>query len=98
MTLQGQPPKIAFPIVWSCLYASMGYAYHLTVMALSNPLSKQSLNLQIFAFGLNMLWTPLFFGFKKPVLAFVDITALLATVIKITVSLFLQTYYYLSIH
>ncbi|TIB31332.1 hypothetical protein E3P86_03352 [Wallemia ichthyophaga] len=84
----GQPPRIAFPIVWTLLYGAMGYAAHLTASHVNTPFigdaARDSLHLQYAQFGMNMLWTPLFFGAKKPVLALLDITALLGTVLKTT--------------
>ena len=84
----GQPPRIAFPLVWTFLYGAMGYAAHLTASHVNTPFigdaARDNLQLQYIQFGLNMLWTPLFFGAKKPVLGLINITALLGTTIKIT--------------
>ncbi|KAF7352730.1 TspO/MBR-like protein [Mycena venus] len=73
-------PAQVFPIVWPLLYLSMGYASHLAVNALdgaSSPSVKRSdcmlaLALYYAQLGLNILWTPLFFGAKKTGLALID--------------------------
>ena len=69
----------------------MGYAAHLTASHANTPFigqaARDNLHLQYAQFALNMLWTPLFFGARKPKLAFLNITALLGTVAKITYDL-----------
>jgi len=86
-----QPPAIAFPIVWTLLYGSMGYASHIAATTLDSSLSPSTrddvhsaLQYYFVSLGLNFAWTPLFFVFKKPGLALLDITALTGTVAYIT--------------
>jgi tryptophan-rich sensory protein len=57
-----QPPRLAFPIVWTTLYTFMGVA---VALILSLPPSRQrSLALTLFAvqLALNFAWSPVFFG------------------------------------
>nr|CRX79094.1 hypothetical protein ls5930a1_00143 [Leucosporidium scottii] len=80
----GTPPGIAFPIAWTILYASMGLASHLLVNAYDSAIPGSALKatadlaLKMYwgQYALNLLWTPLFFGLRKPVPAFVDISIL----------------------
>lgn len=88
----GEPPKWAFPVVWTSLYAMMGYASHLAVRALDrspSPVARAAAHsaivLYIAQLGLNMAWTPLFFGLHYTRLALVDIAALTGTVFAATV-------------
>ncbi|KAF7292385.1 TspO/MBR-related protein [Mycena chlorophos] len=82
----GQPPRQVFPIVWPLLYASMGYASHLIVAALDRGDLRAELALKLYyaQLGLNLAWSPLFFGFKRPGLALVDIAALAGTTFYLT--------------
>lgn len=74
------PPPWLFGPVWAVLYPSMGYASYRawsTGMASINPntveLTNQGAVLYVAQFGLNMLFIPLSFGWKRQVLATVDI-------------------------
>ncbi|KAH8080128.1 TspO/MBR-related protein [Filobasidium floriforme] len=64
----------------------MGYASHLAWKAYDNALTPKgtevavrSLELYYAQLGLNLLWTPLFFGLHRKGLALVDILALTGT-------------------
>ncbi|KAJ6515818.1 TspO/MBR-related protein [Mycena sanguinolenta] len=90
-TPPGRPPRQAFGIVWPLLYISMGYASHLTVQALDGASSQSlksdcmvALSLYYAQLGLNIIWTPLFFGAKKTGLALVDIGMMVAATFYMT--------------
>ena len=73
------PPNWLFPVAWTWLYASMGYASWLVgtrVGFVAAPLKWYAAQL-----GLNVAWSPLFFGKKDLGLALVDIAGLWATVV-----------------
>jgi len=87
----GRPPRQAFPIVWTTLYVCMGYASHLAVTALDTsvvPLTRSDLILGLKLYyvqlGLNVLWTPLFFGAKQTGAALIDSTLLAGTTMYMT--------------
>lgn len=70
----------------------MGFASHLLAQTCQRTASfrvaeaaSDALNLYYIQLGLNMLWTPLFFGLKKPAWALVDILSLTSTVFWMTV-------------
>ncbi|BGP49972.1 hypothetical protein JCM10450v2_005877 [Rhodotorula kratochvilovae] len=83
----GQPPRWAFPVVWTALYLGMGAASHLLVKAFDGAVvgsatsraAETALKLYWGQFALNMVWTPLFFGLHKPLLALFDISLLTPT-------------------
>lgn len=69
------PPNFLFGPVWTMLYALMGFSLYLVWT--SKVKSKQMALKYFWAqLGLNALWSIIFFGFKKPGLAFVEIIAL----------------------
>jgi len=75
-----------FGPVWTVLYAAMGYASWRAWSTGSNSfdpavveLAKQGATLYTIQLGLNLIWTPLFFGLKRPIEATADILALLGT-------------------
>ncbi len=66
------PPNWVFGPVWTMLYTLMGISFYLIWT------SKSKLkNTAMIIFGiqllLNAIWSPLFFGLKNPLLAFIDI-------------------------
>ncbi|ORY65970.1 TspO/MBR-related protein [Pseudomassariella vexata] len=80
-----RPPPYVFGPVWTLLYGLMGYAAHRAITAGMNPLTssvggvrdaKHAATLYSVQLGLNLIWMPLFFGVRKPVLALADIAAL----------------------
>ncbi|EKG09235.1 TspO/MBR-related protein [Macrophomina phaseolina MS6] len=83
----GGPPAWLFGPVWTLLYAGMGYAsYRAWSAGMSSPdpikaeLAKQGATLYTIQLGLNLIWTPIFFGLRRPVEAVADIVALTGTV------------------
>ncbi|GAA5992544.1 hypothetical protein JCM11641_004539 [Rhodosporidiobolus odoratus] len=80
----GEPPRWLFPTAWTFLYLSMGYASHLLVRAhdpaavgsIAKAGASRAVKLYWAQFGLNMLWTPIFFGAQKPLLSLLDISLL----------------------
>lgn len=85
------PPAWVFGPVWTALYATMGYAAHrawsngtTSVNPATVSLAKQGATLYTVQLGLNLLWTPLFFGFNRPKAALADILALGGTISYMT--------------
>lgn len=78
------PPGWLFGPVWTLLYAMMAVAAWLVWKEGGWKTRKRELELYLLQWGLNALWTPLFFGLRQPGLAFAEIVvlglALLATV------------------
>ncbi|KAL7628876.1 hypothetical protein AAE478_000391 [Parahypoxylon ruwenzoriense] len=77
-----RPPARAFGPVWTLLYGLMGYAAHRAVTAAKSDPSSALASadhmraLYSVQLGLNLLWMPLFFRLRHPILALVDIVSL----------------------
>jgi translocator protein len=69
------PPNWIFGPVWTTLYVLMAVALWLVRRDQAAPLFLRSRASRWFAaqFLLNLLWTPLFFGLRSPLLAVLDI-------------------------
>ncbi|KAK6948575.1 hypothetical protein Daesc_010345 [Daldinia eschscholtzii] len=74
-----RPPPQVFGPVWTVLYGLMGYAAHRVVTRSPSPFASTDDVRALYSvqLGLNLLWMPLFFGLRKPVLALADIVSLL---------------------
>ncbi|KAK5174472.1 uncharacterized protein LTR77_001552 [Saxophila tyrrhenica] len=78
-----RPPPQVFGPVWTALYGAMGYAaYRAYTTGLHSvdgsklALAQHGATLYTLQLGLNLIWMPLFFTFKRPIEATVDIVAL----------------------
>ena len=77
------PPSWVFGPVWTSLYILMGISFYLIWT------SGRSIGVPSAVFlvqlGLNAVWSPLFFGLRNPLLAFIDLAllwiAIIATII-----------------
>lgn len=69
------PPDGVFGPVWTLLYASMGAALWLACRAKPEQ-SAAAVAVYAVQLALNMLWSVLFFGLRRPDLAFVEIVVL----------------------
>ncbi len=75
------PPDIAFPIVWTILFALMALAaWRVWRAAYTGPGGWRAARPALLLFGLqlalNLLWSVLFFGLQRPAWALVEIAAL----------------------
>lgn len=71
------PPSAAFPIVWTVLYAMMGYAaYRVSRISLLWDLFPYILQLVF-----NLAWSWLFFYFQQPGIALIDFVLLICSLI-----------------
>jgi translocator protein len=77
----GSPPAWVFGPVWTILYASMGLASHIAYRR--NPLDLRNQTLYSIQLGLNLLWTPLFFGLGRVPESLANILALDWTVLHL---------------
>jgi tryptophan-rich sensory protein len=84
------PPNWIFAPVWSSLYAMMAVAAWNTWNRLGGDWTAPPLRLFMMQLGLNLGWTAIFFGAKRPGLAFAEILVLWAA-IAATVVRFWQT-------
>lgn len=71
------PPNAVFGPVWSTLYALIAYAGWRLWRTRNSGDRRDALRLWSLQLGLNSLWSPLFFGARKPKLALADLAALL---------------------
>ncbi|MBE6775955.1 MAG: tryptophan-rich sensory protein [Ruminococcaceae bacterium] len=84
------PPQWLFPVVWTVLFALMGYSAYLISRAdepkdvKKNALTVYWLQLGVF----NFLWSILFFRFELLWVGFADIVLLLISVCAMTVMFF----------
>lgn len=85
----GTPPGYVFGIVWPILYTLIGIALFLFFQKASGDIFWSGLTVFAIQWLLNTLWTPLFFGWQQPVLALMDLVALLVAIVW-TMRLFLQ--------
>ena len=70
------PPDWVFGPVWTALYTLMAIAAWLAWKRGGWAGQRTALTVFLVQLLFNILWSPLFFGMKDPVLAFVDITLL----------------------
>ncbi len=71
------PPNWLFAPVWTALYILMGISLYLVwVKGTKIKRNKEAINLFLIQLGLNFLWSFIFFGFRNPSLAFLEIIAL----------------------
>jgi tryptophan-rich sensory protein len=77
------PPSWVFAPVWTALYVLMAAALWLVRREHTAPPALRRRATAWFAlqFALNLLWTPLFFGLRSPLLAVIDILLLIAAVV-----------------
>lgn len=78
------PPGWVFGPVWTILYLLMGISLYL-VWQSDSKLKKTAVIIFSIQLILNAVWSPLFFGLKAPLAAFIDIAflwlAIIATII-----------------
>lgn len=71
------PPNWLFAPVWTTLYILMGISLYLVWVAEGGKrLKRAAIWFFFFQLILNTLWSILFFGFKNPLLAFIEILML----------------------
>ena len=70
------PPSWVFGPVWSLLYLSMGLSYHLISKRVNSTNRQPVLGLFWAQLGLNLLWSPVFFGLNAPKTALMIIAIL----------------------
>ncbi|KAJ6257764.1 hypothetical protein Dda_7553 [Drechslerella dactyloides] len=84
-----RPPSYIFAPAWTLLYTLMGYSIHHFhsnhALHPSFPATSALFSVQL---GLNLLWTPLFFGLEQPALALADIVALGGCITALTANYF----------
>lgn len=78
------PPDWLFPVAWTTLYALMGLALAMILHARGARGRGAALALFAVALGLNLVWTPLFFGAHRVTLAWVLIAAMLVSGVAAT--------------
>ena len=71
------PPNIAFPIVWTFLYAVMGYSAYRA----ANRANMRALVPYVVQLILNLTWSWVFFYFKETTAGLVNITLLIFAVL-----------------
>jgi benzodiazapine receptor len=76
------PPSWIFAPVWSTLYLLMAFSGWLVWRAAGWSGSRVALSLFFGQLALNLAWSGLFFGLRRPDLALVDIGFLLAAIVS----------------
>lgn len=80
------PPGSLFGPVWTALYAMMGTAAWLVWREGGWRVQSKPLTLFLIQWVLNALWTPLFFGMRRPGLAFFEIIGLWIAILLTIIS------------
>jgi translocator protein len=77
------PPNWLFGPVWTTLFVLMGIAFGL-VWNSTNEDKEKAMFLFYIQFGLNMLWSMLFFYFRSPGIALIEIVLMLGFILLTT--------------
>lgn len=82
------PPNWIFGPVWTALYACMGIAMALVMSTPGAARKRTATVLFVVQLVLNFAWSVIFFGYRKPLWAFIEIIVLLVAIIITTVLFF----------
>ena len=82
------PPAVLFPIVWTILYALMGFSAYIIESSPQTPQRNRALVLYYIQLFFNFLWSFIFFNFNNYLAAFVWIIALLILIIATTIEFY----------
>jgi translocator protein len=78
----GTPPNAVFGPVWTVLYAMMGIAFALVWhRAPAGPVKRRALAVFFIQLGLNLAWTPVFFGAHQLAAALAVIVLLILAIV-----------------
>lgn len=80
-----QPPMWVFPVVWTILYAVMGYSAYRVSASGNGDAVRRALTVYWLQLGVNFLWSIVFFRFEALWAAFAVIIALLVLIIVMIV-------------
>ncbi len=83
------PPPATFGIVWTILYAMMGFAFAMVCAAWGSRMRAWAIIAFLIQFAINLTWSPVFFGQQQIAYALLVILALDAALI-VTVILFFK--------
>ena len=75
------PPKLAFPIAWTILYALMAVSLWRVAVIGEGAARRRALTAYAVQFALNVAWSFAFFGAQNPALGLDVIVALLAAIV-----------------
>jgi translocator protein len=78
------PPKAVFGPVWSGIYSLIAYSGYRVWRTPRSRRRRAALGLWGTQLVLNAAWSPLFFGLRNPLAAFVDLASLFGTVTAYT--------------
>lgn len=81
------PPPVTFPIVWTVLYAMMGFACALICSAWGARWRRIAILMFVIQLLLNLMWAPLFFGAHQ-IAASLLLLGVLDLAVLVTVALF----------
>lgn len=84
---QDMPPEWAFPAAWTAIYVLLGLALAMIINARGSSLRAPALVLFAVQMGINLLWSPVFFGMHQVMTALI-IIAVLAALVLVTMLLF----------
>lgn len=78
------PPSWVFPIAWNVIFLLLAFSLYFSWTGVRNSREEKKV---LLAFGvnllLNILWTLLYFKLKSPILSFIEILLLLASIVWI---------------
>ncbi|MCI3135641.1 TspO/MBR family protein [Phenylobacterium aquaticum] len=81
------PPNAVFGPVWTTLYILMAVAaWRVWEVAPAGPVRRRAITLYAAQLGLNLAWSLIFFGLRRPDLALAEIAVLLAAVIATAIA------------
>ncbi|KAL2603184.1 hypothetical protein R1flu_017162 [Riccia fluitans] len=83
------PPSWAFPVIWTILYLLMGIASFIVWRQGGFRVQAYPLGIYVLQLALNFAWTPIFFGWRRPDFALIEII-LLWVAVAWTIFLFYQ--------
>lgn len=75
------PPAAVFGPVWTILYILMAVSAWRVWSSSDSPHRTLALRLWVLQLAINAVWSPLFFGAKRPGLALIDILMLLPAIV-----------------
>lgn len=75
------PPSWGFGPVWTVLYITIGIALWIIWQSPASERRRQVLSLFFLQLALNLAWSWIFFGLEQPLLALLDLAALIAVVV-----------------